>query len=47
MALLLAVLAGATVLAAWLGHRIGNDARDVRLMLGIGGALAGCSAIAW
>lgn len=34
---LLTVMAGC-LLGAWLAHRTGNEARDVRLMTGIGGA---------
>ena len=39
IAMLIARLAPGCVYAAWLGWREGNGARDVRLMLGMGGVL--------
>lgn len=40
-----AVLGACCLLAAYLGHRGGNEKRDVRLMMGCGAALGGVALI--
>lgn len=44
-ALLLLSLAGACLVAVFLGHRQGNEARDVRLLAGIAAALGGIALV--
>ena len=36
VALILGMLGGMTVVLSWIGHRTGDAARDVKLMLAIG-----------
>ena len=36
VAVMLGILGGIAVVLSWVGHRTGDSARDVKLMLGIG-----------
>lgn len=44
-AIMTAVLGASCLLAAFLGHRAGNEKRDVRLMAGGGAALGGIALV--